>query len=155
MYLSKQYLEICMFCTYVQATQLSIKSIKNFIAWIVRLQFIIKAVNKHVCCAWLQIFVGTVVLWMLNLKQWSMYVNSVLPYLSSHNQYRMCISRSGRCAFPIVQAPYSYLRKLLCLLSFLSWNMYIVSYAYLVYCTYTYLYWIAYAVFYASFCLIK
>ena len=100
---------------YIQATPLSLQWMKNFSldckAAILSRR---KAINKHVRLLCMQIFDGAVVLWMLNLG-----TNRVCQHsLNIFIQYRMCILRTRRCACPIVQVPYAYLRRLPCLLSF-------------------------------------
>ena len=141
MYLAKQYvyLEICTFL-YIQATPLSLQWMKP-LAWIVRLLFwagqkqstSMSVVNANLwwcCCA-------------MDAEPWNKRVcqHSVLPYLSSCNQYRMSISRTRRymlallCGGPMptyIDCPVSLVQyvcisSLLCLPS--------------VYCAYSYTEW--------------
>ena len=93
-----------------------------------------KEINRYVYCE----YKSFMVLWMLNPGT-TEYVNTVFYHiLSSRNQYRICLLRTRRCTYPIMQVLYAKLCTLLCLLSYSCLHTYVVCYAYLVYCPYSY-----------------
>ena len=118
-------------CNYIVGYPTIFKMDKILI-WIVRLLFWVvekqstsmSVVNTFLwwcCCA-------------VDAKPWNNRVcqHSVLSYLSTHKQYRMCILRTRRCSCPISRYPMP---------TYINCHVSLVCNPYLEYCAYSYTEW--------------